>query len=256
MIPQRQCVLFHDSGCRPTPRPVPAQTDLPPPSRRGVMHCGKATSKEGKGCACGGSCFGGCALSTAHVRRRRIQGCLIRQLMIAKKERTWDLDWDWEQAAPAPAPAAASNQASKQGDAPPTRARHPSPTRFLPTASRHPQQAGGRRKARQGNVRQCKARQGNKAVTLSPMSHVPCSCSCFYNTQLLLPSTSVLAQSAAFGTREHEGHWTKRKKRTPGLKSHPHAGQNEPGLLFPLPRCWAVCVCVGGSNKHGRHVRA
>lgn len=132
MIPQRQCVLFHDSGCRPTPRPVPAQTDLPPPSRRGVMHCGKATSKSGKGCACGGSCFGGCALSTAHVRRRRIQGCLIRQVMIAKKERTWDLGLGLGLEGASSSSSTKRQQAIKQASAaPPARARHPSPTRFL-----------------------------------------------------------------------------------------------------------------------------
>lgn len=205
------------------------------------------------------SCFGGCALSTAHVRRRRIQGCLIRQVMIAKKERTGNLDWDWdlrEQApAPAAAPAAASNQASKQSDAPPARARHPSPTRFLPTASRHPQQAGGRRKARQGNVRQCKARQGNKAVTLSPMSHVPCSCSCFYNTQPLLPSTlcSPNLLLLARGSTRDIGRKGKRGLR---VSNPTHTRDKTNQASFSHYRDAGLCVGGSSSSKHGRHVRA
>lgn len=192
---------------------VPSQPRLisrtPPGS--GVMHCGKATSKEGKwkGCAYVGTCFERVRIvnkrtgltmmllaAVAHVRCCRIQGCLIRQVMIAKDRQTaWDCDRDW---ASSTSSTSRSKQSSKHSVAPPARARHPSPTRFSPTASRHPQQAGGLRKARrgkarQGNVRQCKARQGNKAVALS----VPCPC---FRTCYPL----VLAQSAAFGTREHE----------------------------------------------------
>lgn len=66
------------------------------------MHCGKATSQEGKDVhlVCGFGRRGVCvsALSTragliaavAHVRRRRIQGCLIRQVMISQRERSWE----------------------------------------------------------------------------------------------------------------------------------------------------------------------
>lgn len=156
------------------------------------MHCGKATSQEGKdvhSCVVSGErevcvCVCMCALSTragliaavAHVRRRRIQGCLIRQVMIAKWGR--------------PGKGERSRRMSKQQQQQPSRSspRPPSqPNTFSPSYCFPSSTADGyarRGKARQGNVRQCKARQGNKAV----LDHAAPPA----------PSHTVLAQSAAF----------------------------------------------------------
>lgn len=124
--------------------------------------------------------FGRCALSTrdgidaaaAHVRRRRIQGCLIRQVMIANTlwGSTGKGDWDGHLGG-----GAASNKQARQGKTSKgTRLVSSQPAPAIPAQHVfllllpviHSRRVG---EARRGNVRQCKARQGNNVVL------VPCS---------------------------------------------------------------------------------
>lgn len=142
----------------------------------------------------------------------------------------------------AAAQAAASNQASTRlrlQPAPAIPAQHV----FLLLLPVIHSSTGGLRKARrgearQGNVRQCKARQGNKAVALSvsmPLLFAPAASLCSLNLLLL----------ARGSTRtKDEG-----EERAPGLKSRPHAGRTTTRCQCSLYPTTEMPGCVGGSRS-------
>lgn len=238
------------SSSRPRAQASPGLISRPLPSRGGVMQCGKATSQEGKDVQCCVKMGCGIDAAVAHVRRRRIQGCLIRQVMIAKNlggTGKGELGRTCEAAAGG----AASKQASRRAKA---RFSFPQPAPAIPAwhvfllllPVIHSRRVG---EARQGNVRQCKARQGNKAVLVhAPDAPAPPAAA----TRFLLLGPTVLAQSAAFGTRAARGRrrHDETTRQASGCLALPQAGQNAPGPLFPLPRYRVVVRSMDGMFTH------
>lgn len=250
--------LFHDSGCRPTPRPVPAparakaQTDLPPPSLPGRRHALREGNQPGgKGCApcvwfreerCVCVCIvnkGGidccsCARTSPSYSRLSdpTSDDLTTGALLGKGTGSWEEQKEQQAAAVA-------------ASTPPARARHPSPTRFShPTASRHQRQTGTRGEARRGNVRQCKARQGNKEVLAyappppaAPIAAAPAS------------SPTVLAQCAAFGTRGARGRGTTTRRAGLPVLLPSHTTRDNDQASIPLPRFRAVVRALTASSR-------
>lgn len=174
--------------------------------------------------------------AVAHVRRRRIQGCLIRQVMIAKFGRYWERGTLGHEAAGKASKQVKARSAPKPAPAIP--AQHVF-LLLLPVI--HSRRVG---EARQGNVRQCKARQGNKAVLVhdpaTPAAPAPAAAAAVTSPA---PGPTVLAQSAAFGTRAARGR--RHDGQASGCLALPHAGQTNQALTLPRYRAmvWAWTAC-------------
>lgn len=179
--------------------------------------------------------------AVAHVRRRRIQGCLIRQVMIANWGGTGKGELLGHEAA-------GGSEQSKQLKA---RSAPPQPAPAIPAQHVfllllpviHSRRVG---EARQGNVRQCKARQGNKPVLVhAPATPAPPAAAATGSAS----GPTVLAQPAAFGTRAARGRRTRHDEQASGCPSSPTRGTTSQALLSHYRDSGLWC-------GHGRHVRA
>lgn len=162
----------------------------------------------------------GCGIdaAVAHVRRRRIQGCLIRQVMIAKLGRHWERGTLGHEAAGVSRASEQVKARSAPQPAPAIPAQHVF-LLLLPVI--HSRRVG---EARQGNVRQCKARQGNKAVLVhAPATPAPAAAAAAVTSPAPGPTRPICCFWHEGGTR------TTTRRAGLRMSSSPTRGTNEPG---------------------------
>lgn len=230
------------------PRAQPRLISRPLPSRGGVMQCGKATSQEGKdvhavsrGKGCGIECCCSCARTSPSYSRLSDPTSDDRKLGEALGKGN---SGTWRQREE-------EQQASKQAGQGTFCCHQPAPAipaqhvflLLLPVI--HSRRVG---EARQGNVRQCKARQGNKAVLVhAPPRCSCCYCHCYCHCYCPRPNCCFWHEG---GTRTTTTRRHNEQASCPGCLALPHAGHRtrlEPGPPLPLPRfravVWAWTAC-------------